>query len=234
MFQINKIKNKEIFFISPHLDDAILSCGALIYSLKEQNNINIISIFTKPLVKKKYSKEAEIFLKKTGFSEFKKLFLKRKKEDEELFAYLKIGFFHLDFYEYIFISDRTSTNDYLINLSFNKKINNKLKKIINNENMLIFSPLGVGGNPDHLLVRDVINQNFKNVIFYEDYPYNLNFPPDEKFIKKYNLFIFEYKNNLFVKEKLINFYQSQIKLLFEDKPIVLKKERYYLKRINDF
>jgi len=234
MFDINEIKNKKLFFISPHLDDVILSCGALIYSLKKQNDINIISIFTKPLIKKKYSKEAKNFLKKTGFSEFKSLFFERRKEDNKLCAYLKINYFHLGFYEYIFINDEISIESYLNNFLFKKKISNKLKKIVQHKNGIVFSPLAVGKNPDHLLVREVINQNFKNIIFYEDYPYNLKFNPDEKFIRENNLFVVEYKNYLFIKEKLIKFYQSQIKLIFGDKPIILKKERYYLKRINDF
>lgn len=193
---------KNYIFISPHLDDAILSAGALIYELKNKGRIKIITIFTKG----------------------DELFFKRKIEDINVCKYLKIDYFHLDFTDVLW---RNSSN-LIEEKNLEKTIINRLKKSIkNNKDTIIFAPLSIGNHIDHRIINKICRDNYTNVIYWEDYPYNLKYKLSEVFIKKDNLSYFEYKKNLFIKEKLIKFYSSQIPSLFGDKPIILKKERYY-------
>lgn len=221
MDDLNNKKN--YYFISPHLDDAILSAGALIYELKERGRVKIITIFTKG----------------------DKSFLKRKIEDKNVCRFLKINYLHLDFIDALWRNSYRSMEDLFV-----KKVNstkeeqnleaaivNKLKKTINNEKGLVFAPLSIGNHIDHRIVNKICRDNFTDVIYWEDYPYNLKSKISSQFIKKNNLGCFEFKKNIFRKEKLIKFYSSQIQSLFGDKPIIIKKERYYflpqLKFINN-
>jgi len=212
---MDNLNNKKIYyFISPHLDDAILSAGTLIYELKNRGMVKIITIFTKG----------------------DKSFLKRKIEDKNVCRFLKIDYLHLDFIDALWRNSYSSMEDLFI-----KKVNstkeeqnleaaivNKLKKTINNRKGLVFAPLSIGNHIDHRIVNKICRDNFTDVIYWEDYPYNLKLNPMMEFIKNINRPYFEYKKNLFIKEKLIKFYRSQIPSLFNNKPIILKRERYYL------
>lgn len=198
----NLNNKKNYIFISPHLDDAILSAGALIYELKNKGRVKIITVFTKG-------------------DDF---FLRRKKEDKNACHYLEIDYLHLDFTDVLW---RNSSN-LIEEKNLEKTIINRLKKSIkNNKDTIIFAPLSIGNHIDHILINKVCRDNYTNVIYWEDYPYNLKYKLSEVFIKKNNLSYFEYKKNLFIKEKLIKFYSSQIPSLFGNKPIILKKERYH-------
>ena len=83
--------------MSPHLDDAVFSCGSLIVALKEQGyQPVVITVFTKAL-KDKNSKFTKLFLKKSGFTNQAVFFNKRKKEDAQVLKKLGCKFYHLDF-----------------------------------------------------------------------------------------------------------------------------------------
>ena len=203
-----------VYFISPHLDDAILSAGGLIYDLKDKEKVKIVTVFTKG----------------------DELFLKRKVEDENVCRYLKINYSHLGFKDALWRKSYGSMEDIFTKNFDNKKeeqnlkkiITNKLKKIINNEkNIVIFSPLSVGNHADHRIINKICKDNFTNVIYWEDYPYNLKSNLPIESIKKNKLSFLELEKNLFIKEKLIKFYKSQIPVLFKNKPIIIKKEKYY-------
>lgn len=228
-----KFYNK-IYFISPHLDDAILSAGALIYELKDTSKVAIISVFTK--ASNKNNKASLEFTRSCQYRDARELFSSRRRDDKILCQFLKIGCYHLGFVDALWRENFNSLKQV-----FRKRLNNnkneqnlekaiikKLKKIIKNkEKSLIFSPLALGNHIDHIIVKRICEKNFADVIFWEDYPYNLKKQVSKDFIKKNKFSFFEFKKNLFIKEKLISFYKSQISLLFGDKPIVVKKERYY-------
>ncbi len=211
--------NTRLFFISPHLDDAILSAGGLIYDLKDNNKIKIITVFTKG----------------------DKFFVDRKMEDKKVCQYLGVNYLHLGFKDALWRKTYNSIKNI-----FSKKINStkeeaelekiiikKLKKIIKNtKNTIIFAPLSIGNHIDHRIINKICRENFTNVIYWEDYPYNLKLNLSEELVKKNSLTKFEFSKNLLVKDKLIKFYKSQITSLFGDKPIILKKEKYYFSESN--
>ncbi len=199
MDDLNNKKN--YYFISPHLDDAILSAGALIYELKERGRVKIITVFTKG----------------------DKSFLKRKVEDKNVCRFLKVGYLHLDFTDVMWRKRTVIKKEEKLK----KEITDKLMKIINDKRGVVFAPLSIGDHTDHKMVSEICRDNLTDVIYWEDYPYNLKSKIAPPFIKRNNLSFFEYKKNLFIKEKLIKFYSSQIQSLFGDKPIILKKEKFY-------
>lgn len=236
--QLNK---KKYYFISPHLDDAILSAGALIYELKNLGKVKIITVFTKAA--KKITNSIQKFTQSCNCSNSNELFLNREIEDKKLCQYLKINDLHLGFtdalwrnsynlMEDLFLKKINSTNE---EQNLETMIIDKLKKTINNnKDVAIFAPLSIGNHIDHRIINKICKDNFTNVIYWEDYPYNLKTNLSAEFIKRNKLSCFEYNKNLFIKKKLIKFYKSQISNLFGIKPIILKKERYYLDFDNFF
>ena len=43
---ISALEGKKVFFVSPHLDDAVFSAGNLLLTLAEKTEIMVINVFT--------------------------------------------------------------------------------------------------------------------------------------------------------------------------------------------
>lgn len=72
---------KNFIFLSPHYDDAVLSCGYLLEKLHScRKNISVITIFTQPS-ERPYSPQALTFLRTSGYKSAERLFCDRQKED---------------------------------------------------------------------------------------------------------------------------------------------------------
>lgn len=224
----------DYIFISPHLDDAILSAGALINHLSSIGKVKIITVFTKS--SKKKTEATEEFTRSCHHSNSSKLFLNRQEEDKKLCKYLKVDYLHLGFTDALWRDGYKSIKEVFSNKingtkkekDLEKLITRKLKKIIKNKkNTVIFAPLSIGNHTDHRMVNKICRDNFINVIYWEDYPYNLKSNPSEELVKKNSMSNFEFDKDLRSKDKLIRFYKSQISTLFADQSIPLKKEKYY-------
>lgn len=228
------LKSENYIFISPHLDDAILSAGALIHYLSSSKKIKIITVFTK--ASKKNTDATEQFVRSCHHTNNGRLFFDRRKEDKKICQYLKVGHLHLGFTDALWRDSYRSMEEVFSSRINNTKkesdleklITRKLKKIVKNiEDAIIFAPLSIGNHIDHRMINKICRDNFVNTIYWEDYPYNLKSNPSEELVKKNSLSYFEFDQDLYVKDKLIRFYKSQIPSLFPDKLIPLKKERYH-------
>ena len=92
------IRNYDHFiFISPHLDDAVLSCCLLLENLKEANKqVSIITVFTNATLPP-YTNDALNFVNKSGYQFADLLFQARKEENIKVLKFLKLNYRHLDF-----------------------------------------------------------------------------------------------------------------------------------------
>jgi LmbE family N-acetylglucosaminyl deacetylase len=161
-----------LLIISPHLDDAVLSCGARIATTTESGGEAIVATcFTTP--------------GGTAPEELKQLYDRRKADDGEALKMLGAGFRHLGF------TDAPSRNPQYHNFNtilFHHHLPDEettlvlqltatLEKLIGElkPDELVF-PLGTGGHIDHHLVWES-SKTFWNrsciVSFYEDLPYAL-------------------------------------------------------------
>src|SRR3989338_4946817 len=192
---VKQILNKKFkcIFISPHFDDAVLSCGSLLMHLTGKTSITIINVFTKAH-KKPYTLSARKFLKESnGGSDATVLFKERFKEDKNVLSSLNVKIINLGLVDALF---RKKNNFNFLGKVF-PEINHiyptykwhvvrrisphdhattQLKKILkkfNGEKILVFAPYGIGNHADHVITRKVCEDLFDNLILYSDFPYNL-------------------------------------------------------------
>lgn len=250
----NIIKEKKTcVFVSPHLDDAILSCGGLISHLSKKTEVVVVNVFTDG-GKSPYSLSVKKFLKSCGYNSSKELFEARVKEDSEVFSVLKITPINLGITDGLFRKKRNLSalmkhlGKFLPEVSYvyptyfhivkgrisgwDKRLLNdiseNLKGIIK-QDFVVFCPFGVGRHVDHMIAREVCRMNFRNVIYWEDFPYSLNNSVDMNFIKENGLERLGYDANWTQKSALIKGYKTQVKGLFPDGYIPKVKEYYFTK-----
>ena len=235
------------YFISPHLDDAIFSAGNLIYKLREKAKVTIITIFTK-VTNESNTLFTHLFIKKSGFCNSRDLFSARKDEDIKVCRSIGVNAIHLDFVDLAWrkkravggISLRIPELSHLYPTRFHilggkihkedeaimKKITQTLKNSIKNDDAVVFCPLGIGNQVDHIITRTICQKSFLNVIYWQDYPYVLKNQADQRFIKENNLETMTFCGPFYKKELMLG-YTSQIQAYFKDKKIKNVTEHYY-------
>ncbi len=252
---IQKIVDQKIpcVFVSPHLDDAILSAGGLIEYLSKRVELNIVSVFTSA-PSKGYTLSARMFLKQCNYKNALDLFNTRKVEDLNVCEKLHVHYRHLDFVDALFRTKSLSKFNPLYWLSkilpeFNHvyptyrwnvigskisphddKLLADLRKAIkqevskSGENAIIFAPAGFGNHIDHIIIREICSQLSKDTIFWSDFPYELNVSTTYEVDGKTSL-VWDYPHK--TKIELINFYTTQVPAIFKDRDIPLRPEVYY-------
>lgn len=222
---------------SPHLDDAILSMGDLIFHLDElEKPIDVINVFSKgsfvstPLTRR--------LLNQAGYLTSEDYFLKRKEEDRRALKIFSNAFpTYLDFPDAPWRQDRRKnilyqetaitcahSKDYVID-----ELEYKLRKIAPIiSDALIFSPIAQGGHADHQIVRNIVTKVFKNVIYFSDFPYALKNNTDEDFIKKHNLkSVTCSRIRTKIKRGFVHIYGSQNLSFSRYEEFHLQPEQYY-------
>ena len=242
------------YFISPHLDDAAISCGGLISALAQKTQVYVINVFTKvgPLP---YTKSAKKFLKNCGYKNAQTLFKDRVLEDRNVFKLLKVKVFYLGFidalwrrrkrlnaiagflvkylpeithvyptYRFHIKKGKLSKEDRPLMDSLKIKLTFLIKK---RKEYIIFCPLGTGKHSDHLIVRNVCNDVFDKVVYWSDAPYNLSHKDNLGFLTDKKVRSFIYRKRAKIRVKAVKGYKSQVRALFPDGKIRLKPEKYF-------
>ena len=255
---LDRIRNKydAIFFISPHLDDAVLSCGSLIKELCNKN-ITVVTVFSKPSPPP-YSITAIDFLKKCGYQDAEKLFQIRKLEDLQAMRHLSCSYIHLDFIDaawrkslyyikYPFLQPLLFKFPFFMHTYWSphqqfsgliswqdkhliKKINSLITSLLpHNKRVLILAPLGIGGHADHVIIREAVKEMESDSLFWEDIPYNMSNGVTNSFLANHK----EYLLTLALCEtkkrnNSIKCYKSQLPVLFPSGEIPQLTESFYL------
>lgn len=207
----------EVVIFSPHLDDAILSCGSLLTDLADNRvPLTIINVFTRgsslvtPLNQR--------LLRQAGFPDAEQYFAARKEEDRVALENLPgIKIINLDctdapwrqavsgkaLYETVF--DDRHTDDVAVLAEIKEKINQHFF----HPEAAIIGPLGCGRHVDHLITRDVVTDLIAKPIYYADFPYVLDNTYEEGFIVERSLDQFKWHGPYNKKKELILSYKSQ-------------------------
>ena len=153
-------RHYQAVFLSPHLDDAVFSCGGLIAKLVESGeHVLIVNIFSEnPQQLNRHDEESEV----AKFLGVDIMYL------GELDAVIRHKSYRslLHMFSRIELSDRTRLPD----------VADKLKTLLEGIRYeTVYVPLGIGWHVDHLLTHEIgqrIGEKSK-IRFYEDTPYCL-------------------------------------------------------------
>ncbi|MBJ2119434.1 PIG-L family deacetylase [Arthrobacter sp. MSA 4-2] len=241
-------------FLSPHLDDAVLSCGSLIASEAGRRDIEVLTIFTE-CSPTPHTRAARSFLRQCSVQDAGSLFEERKKEDAAVLEGLGVRFRHLGATDALFrrrrktipgssvlgrtlpeLVHRYPTYRFDIALGRVSRGDTGLieelrdtvaEEIDEQATGLVFCPVGIGRHVDHLITRSVGESSAERTVFYSDFPYNQNQQPDDAFLRSRHLTGWEWSGDLEAKHRRVRQYATQADALFPDGRIPPVPETYY-------
>jgi LmbE family N-acetylglucosaminyl deacetylase len=183
------LEHDAVLFVSPHLDDAVLSCGGLLAALRARSvDAVVATVFTampnpihpSPLAREFHSAcglggdGAEV----------------RRREDQRALASLGVGLAHLNLPECLYRFDLAGQPRYRSKAAIYERdftdepgivaqVSRGLETILGPARRLaVYLPLGVGRHVDHLIVRRAAEcllarrpNEFVSLFYYEDLPY---------------------------------------------------------------
>ena len=194
-------------FLSPHLDDAVLSCGTL---LLHAPRATVVTVFTEA-APGPHTRAARSFLRQCAASGAEELFAERRREDEEVVGAAGAAAVHLGRRDALFRTRRApaALGRVLPELvhrypTFRFDIargrvagaeRDLARRIAEQVDALaagsgaevVLCPLGVGRHVDHVLVRSVGPELGRRIVYYADFPYALHSAPDPAFLAAHGL-----------------------------------------------
>lgn len=244
-------------FLSPHLDDAVLSCGALIASQVHKRPVSVLTIFTE-CSPGPHTRAAKSFLRQCAEADAQSLFIARKCEDAQVLAGLGVEFRHLGATDALFrrrnasagasaigkvlpeLVHRYPTYRFDIALGRVSRGDHELienlqeviaKEVTDQSAGLVFCPVGVGRHVDHLITRTIGERSAAGTVFYSDFPYNQNQQPDQAFVNSRELKPWQWKDGIEDKHERVRQYVTQLDALFPHRRIPFAPETYYSREV---
>jgi LmbE family N-acetylglucosaminyl deacetylase len=239
--------------LSPHLDDAVLSCGGLLRTLTERSSVTVATVFTKASPPP-HTRAARSFVRQCQAHDVATLFADRRAEDRDVLDELGADHLHLGecdalfrrssrraaalgrlgrlmpelvhsypTYRWDIAKGRVARTDSTLVDDLADRVDGLLTRL---DAELLLCPIGVGQHVDHLIIRSV-GARFPGVVYYSDFPYNRTSEPDHDFVGTNHLEAWTWTSNISEKASLIKGYRSQVDALFPDGRIPLEPEVYY-------
>lgn len=173
-------------YLSPHLDDAVLSAGGLIYEQTRSGTpVEIWTFMCGFAPEDAVSPFAELMHQQWGFSSAEETTRSRREEDKSAAAVVSAKAVHFDFLDCIY--RRGQNNDWLyseISVPPHKEDANIPKRIADLVSArlmpddVLVAQLSVGSHVDHVLVRQAAELLGRPVLYDIDIPY-LFYKPEE-------------------------------------------------------
>jgi LmbE family N-acetylglucosaminyl deacetylase len=244
-------------FLSPHLDDAVLSCGALMRSLSASCPLTVVTAFT-AAGPPPHTYAARSFLRQCAIPDAAALFEERRAEDRRVLDDLGAAHTHLGYPDALFRCRDAGTRltrlaggllpelvhrypTYRFDIakgrvaSGDRRLIGTLTDVVagrveQSGARWVFCPLGVGRHVDHLIVRGVGERFADRVIYYADFPYNQSSAPDSAFLARHRLAPWSWSEGIAAKETLIRGYRTQFDAMFPTGRVPAVPETYYSPR----
>lgn len=242
-------------FVSPHLDDGVLSCGALISDLRPGHEITVATVFSSA-APGPVSLSARQYLRQCRSTDPQSLYRLRQAEDQEVLTRLGVETVHLGAVEALFrrrprltplrafigrflpeLSLVYPTYRYHVIRRSPSRQEDELVRQITGEVMAlvaarqprtVFLPLGLGGHVDHMIVRSVGQACPDLAVYYADFPYSARQGEDDSFARAHGLVPVEWRRGVEDKTELIKAYRSQWPSLFPTGVVPTRPERYFV------
>ncbi|MFF8839370.1 PIG-L deacetylase family protein [Streptomyces sp. NPDC015130] len=244
-----------ILVLSPHLDDAVLSCGGLLGWAGRRAPVTVATLFTEA-GPPPYTLAARQYLRRTGTEDAQELYAARRAEDRHVLALLDAGARHVGLVDGLFRRlprPRAGTErlarllpelahvypTYRLHLArgrVSERDADVLRAVGETVEALLparsggvlLAPLGVGGHADHVLVRTAAELSGRRVVYYSDFPYNQRAVADAGFTALHRLVAHDWERGLDRKAELVRGYRTQADALFPEGRIPCVPEVYLL------
>ncbi|MEU2236018.1 PIG-L deacetylase family protein [Streptomyces vietnamensis] len=241
--------------LSPHLDDAVLSCGALLGWAGRRAPVTVATLFTEA-APPPYTLCARQYLRQTRTRDAEELFADRREEDRQVLELLDVDWRHVGLVDGLFRrrpqarpgTERLSRllpelahvyPTYRMHLSrgrvsaYDAETLRAVGETVDallpaRSGGLVLAPLGVGGHADHVLVRTAAERSGRPVVYYSDFPYNQIAAADDGFADRHRLVARAWERGLDRKHELIRGYRTQTDALFPGGRIPRAPEVYLL------
>lgn len=243
-------------FLSPHLDDAVLSCGALIEAQAQGREIIVATLFTES-GPAPHTRAARSFMRQCTVPDAGELFEARQSEDRAVLADMGVQSIHLGEVDALFrrrrkppmvgssawdrllpeLNHRYATYRFDIALgriargdqALIRQLRGDVARLMaQTKAEILFCPAGVGKHVDHLITREVGKGHPDNVVMYSDFPYDLAASPDQLQISKMGFVPWTWDTGLDTKPGRIRQYATQADALFPGGEIPQKPETYFV------
>ncbi|MFI8962793.1 PIG-L deacetylase family protein [Streptomyces sp. NPDC053493] len=243
-----------LLVLSPHPDDAVLSCGALLAQLPDPAAVTVMTVFTEA-APPPYSLSARQFLRQTGAVDAVELYARRRAEDRVVLGRLGVARFHAGFVDGLFRRDPGAGRwrnraarllpefgqvypTYRLHLARGRvsprdeetvrRVTETVRELLPAGRGVLLAPLGVGGHADHVLVRTAAALSGLPAVYYSDFPYNLSAAPDPEFTAGLAAAEASWDRGLDTKAELVRGYRTQVNALFPEGVIPCVPEVYLL------
>ncbi|MFD4371289.1 PIG-L deacetylase family protein [Streptomyces sp. NPDC058486] len=246
--------------LSPHLDDAVLSCGAFLSYAADRVPVTVVTAFTEA-GPPPHTLSGLRYLHSTGDLNAARLYAARRAEDREALERLGARWHHLGLVDGLFRrrprrprgtaagrggrggrihTYRHVYPTYRFHLSANRLsrydsgvlagVIEAVARDAPGDRTLLLAPMAVGGHVDHLLVRTAAELSHRWVAYYSDFPYNESHRADGAFLLRSGLESTVWDRGLAGKTGLIRSYRTQVDGLFPGGRVPLRPEVYLLPR----
>lgn len=167
-------------YLSPHLDDAVYSCGGLMArQVSEDQSVTVLTVFAGDPPDGPLSEFAEELHERWDLGEMP--VSRRREEDLEACSLVGAGALHIDIPEAAYRFGPDGDFMYPVEEAIfddvepsDEALIDQLAQVIEEVSPAgaqVYSPLAIGGHVDHVLVRRAAEQLTRPVWFYHDLPY---------------------------------------------------------------
>jgi LmbE family N-acetylglucosaminyl deacetylase len=193
--------------VSPHLDDAVFSCGALLAYLARRCPVTVVTVFTAAAPPLLLSLAARRQLRDLGVADAEVLFEQRRAEDAAVLAEVGATVIHLGLRDALFRrvgeaaagppgpGRRPAYPTFRFHAGRGRiapseaglpaEVSARVGEVIRASGAkVVFAPLGVGRHVDHLITRHAAENLGPRTIYYSDFPYSETAVPDQAFVRR--------------------------------------------------
>jgi LmbE family N-acetylglucosaminyl deacetylase len=243
-----------LIVLAPHLDDAALSCGALMMHAVRHTQVTVATLFTEG-GEAPYTLSARRYLRQVGAQSAQALYRQRRAEDRAALEPIGIRCVHAGLTEALFRRrhrrpERSSLPARLLpelahmypvyrvcitagrivaaDAGTLNDVSDIVRRLAGAGPSVVLAPLGIGGHVDHVVVRTAAECSGARVVYYSDFPYNQRNPVETAFIQRHGLVEMRWPYLAEAKAELVRAYSTQVEALFKDRCIPRVPEVFYL------
>jgi LmbE family N-acetylglucosaminyl deacetylase len=245
-----------VMVMSPHLDDAVLSCGALLAHLAPRHPVTVVTAFT-AASPPPWSLAARRHLRELGVSDAETLFAERRAEDRQVLGGLGVDVVHLGFRDALFRragepAGGTPAPGWLrrsrgrpayptfrfhagrgrvasCDARLPAEVSARAYEIARTgQASVVFAPLAIGRHVDHLITRLAARDFGLRTVYYSDFPYSETAVPEAGFVRRAGLLPHQWLCGRAENVDRIAGYRTQFPGLFPGGRVPIRPEIYWI------